>query len=60
MRVSKAIAKGLHEIRFFDHSFCRCHVCAPLFGGDASLSDEEDEEICGGGIRLSTREAVSD
>ena len=41
MRVSKAIAKGLHEIRFFDHSFCRCHVCAPLFGGDVSLSDEE-------------------
>jgi hypothetical protein len=72
VRVSKAIAKGLHEIRFFDHSFCRCHVCAPLFGGDvslsdeelflghSSLSDEEDEEICGGGIRLSTREAVSD
>ena len=72
MRVSKAIAKGLHEIRFFDHSFCRCHVCALFFDGDASLSDEElflghpsrsdeeDEEICGGGIRLSTREAVSD
>ena len=67
MRVSKAIAKGLHEIRFFDHSFCRCHVCAPLFGGDASLSDEdlflghsslsdeEDEAGFGGAVRHSTR-----
>ena len=37
------------------HDGCRCHVCRPLLGGHASLSDEEDEAICGGGTRTSTR-----
>ena len=44
VRAYKAIAQGQEifayygpkkEIRFFDHDGCRCHVCAPLLGGDA-------------------------
>ena len=42
------------KIRFFDQCGCRCHQCAYL-DGRASLSDMEDEAICGGGIRNSTR-----
>ena len=63
VRATRDIAKGRDvfacywpkdKIRFFDQCGCRCHQCAYL-DGRASLSDMEDEAICGGGIRNSTR-----
>ena len=63
VRATRDIAKGREvfacygpkdKIRFFDQCGCRCHQCADL-DGRASLSDMEDEAICGGGIRNSTR-----
>ena len=63
VRATRDIAKGREvfacygpkdKIRFFDQCGCRCHLCARL-DGHATLSEMEDEAICGGGIRNSTR-----